>query len=79
MIPARLERSVLFVPASRWPMIEKAARSDADAICIDIEDAVSVDEKPAARANVVRAFRELDRLHTELEEWHMRAGAERQP
>jgi citrate lyase subunit beta/citryl-CoA lyase len=41
-------------------MIEKAAGSDADAICIDLEDAVTVDEKPASRANVVRAFRELD-------------------
>jgi citrate lyase beta subunit len=60
MIPTRLERSMLFVPASRWNMIEKAAGSAADAICIDLEDAVSVDEKPAARANVARAFRELD-------------------
>src|SRR5437868_8070076 len=56
----RLERSMLYVPASRWNMIEKAAASEADAICIDLEDAVALDEKPAARANVVRAFRELD-------------------
>jgi citrate lyase subunit beta/citryl-CoA lyase len=56
----RLERSMLYVPASRWNMIEKAAASAADAVCIDLEDAVAVDEKPAARANVVRAFRELD-------------------
>jgi len=56
----RLERSMLYVPASRPSMIEKAAASDADAVCIDLEDAVIVDEKPASRANVVRAFRELD-------------------
>jgi citrate lyase subunit beta/citryl-CoA lyase len=56
----RLERTMLFVPASRWPMIEKAAKSAADAVCIDLEDAVAVDEKAAARANVVRAYRELD-------------------
>src|SRR5881394_160478 len=56
----RLERSMLYVPASRPTMIEKAAASDADAVCIDLEDAVIVDEKPASRANVVRAFRELD-------------------
>jgi citrate lyase beta subunit len=56
----RLERSMLYVPASRPNMIEKAAASDADAVCIDLEDAVAVDEKPASRANVVRAFRELD-------------------
>jgi citrate lyase subunit beta/citryl-CoA lyase len=51
---------MLYVPASRPNMIEKAAASDADAVCIDLEDAVTVDEKPASRANVVRAFRELD-------------------
>src|SRR3954462_501514 len=56
----RLERSMLYVPASRPEMIEKAAASDADAVCIDLEDAVAVDEKRASRANVVRAFRELD-------------------
>ncbi len=56
----RLERSLLYVPASRPNMIEKAAASDADAVCIDLEDAVTVDEKSASRANVVRAFRELD-------------------
>src|SRR5262245_49266348 len=56
----RLERSMLYVPASRPNMIEKAAASDADAVCIDLEDAVAVDEKAASRANVVRAFRELD-------------------
>jgi citrate lyase beta subunit len=56
----RLERSMLYVPASRPNMVEKAAASDADAVCIDLEDAVAVDEKVASRANVVRAFRELD-------------------
>jgi len=57
---ARQERSTLFVPASRWAMIEKAASSAADAVCIDLEDAVAPAEKAAARANVVRAFRELN-------------------
>ncbi len=51
---------MLYVPASRPPMIEKAAASAADAVCIDLEDAVAIDEKPASRANVVRALRELD-------------------
>ena len=55
-----IERSMLYVPASKPAMIEKAARSLADAVCIDLEDAVAVEEKPAARANVVRAFREID-------------------
>jgi citrate lyase beta subunit len=56
----RLERSMLYVPASRPNMIEKAAASDADGVCIDLEDAVTSDEKAASRANVVRAFKELD-------------------
>jgi citrate lyase beta subunit len=57
---AQLERSALFVPASRWPMIEKAARSAADVVVIDLEDAVAPAEKELARANLVRALRELD-------------------
>ena len=56
----RLERSVLLVPASNWSMIQKTATARADAVCIDLEDAVAPDEKEASRANVVRAYRELD-------------------
>jgi len=56
----RIERSMLFVPASRWPMIEKAAASAADAVCLDLEDSVPDAEKAAGRGNAVRAFQELD-------------------
>ena len=56
----RLERSMLYVPASRPNMFEKAAASEADAVCIDLEDAVAADEKAASRAHVIRAFKELD-------------------
>lgn len=56
----RLERSVLLAPASNWGMIQKTAVSHADAVCIDLEDAVVPDEKEASRANVIRAYRELD-------------------
>ena len=41
--PDRLCRSMLFVPGSRPDMIEKAAGSDADAVCLDLEDAVAPD------------------------------------
>lgn len=58
--PHRRSRSMLFVPASRPDMLRKAASSPADAICLDLEDSVAPAEKPAARANVVRALRELD-------------------
>jgi citrate lyase subunit beta/citryl-CoA lyase len=56
----RLTRSMLFVPASRPAMIPKAAASAADSVCIDLEDAVAPDEKPASRANVIRALKEID-------------------
>ena len=36
----RLTRSMLFIPAVRWPMIEKGAASAADAVCLDLEDSV---------------------------------------
>lgn len=57
---ARLSRSMLFVPASRPDMIVKAARSDADAICIDMEDAVAAGEKERSRTLVVEALTTLD-------------------
>jgi citrate lyase beta subunit len=55
-----MTRTMLFVPASRWPMIQKAAASAADAVCIDLEDSVAIEEKPASRGNAIRAFTELD-------------------
>ena len=56
----KLERSVLLVPASNWGMIQKTSSSLADAVCIDLEDAVTVEEKESSRENVVRAYKELD-------------------
>ena len=43
-------RSKLFVPAIRFDLFEKALATDADAICFDLEDSISVDRKAAARA-----------------------------
>jgi citrate lyase beta subunit len=56
----RLSRTTLFVPASRPDMIPKAAASAADAVCIDLEDAVAPSEKAGSRAHVVQALRTLD-------------------
>jgi citrate lyase subunit beta/citryl-CoA lyase len=56
----RIERSMLFVPASQWSMIVKAAASDADVVCIDLEDSVAESEKATGRANIVRALTQLD-------------------
>ncbi len=41
-------------------MIAKAAASQADAVCLDLEDSVAPAEKPSSRAHVVRALRDLD-------------------
>ncbi len=62
-LPDRLERSMLSTPAASYAIIEKAAASAADAVCIDLEDSVAPDLKEVSRANVARAFRELDFGH----------------
>lgn len=47
-----MNRSYLFVPGDSEKKFAKAAESAADAIIIDLEDAVSPSRKPAARANL---------------------------
>ena len=59
-MPERLSRSMLFVPASRPDMIAKAAASAADAVCLDLEDAVAPDLKESSRQHVVDALVRLD-------------------
>ncbi len=49
-------RSKLFVPASRPDLFAKALASTADAISFDLEDAVEVSSKPAARSALARLF-----------------------
>ncbi|MDP3746549.1 MAG: CoA ester lyase [Phenylobacterium sp.] len=51
--------SPLFVPGDRPERFAKAARSGADAIIIDLEDAVSPDRKDLARASLTAAFTSL--------------------
>ncbi|MBI4279981.1 MAG: CoA ester lyase [Armatimonadetes bacterium] len=51
-------RSFLFVPGGQSRMIEKARTLAADAIILDLEDAVAPDGKAAARALVARALEE---------------------
>jgi citrate lyase beta subunit len=53
-------RSLLAVPAMRRKMVEKALTSEADAVFLDLEDAVAPDNKAAARGDVVSALEELD-------------------
>ena len=57
---ARLNRSELAVPGSQPQMFEKAAKSAADVIFLDLEDAVAPDEKAQARKNIIKALNEMD-------------------
>ncbi len=56
----RLYRSKLFLPGSRTEFIEKAAKGDADCICMDLEDAVAPSDKELARTNIIKALNEVD-------------------
>ncbi|WP_439816848.1 HpcH/HpaI aldolase/citrate lyase family protein [Zavarzinia sp. CC-PAN008] len=58
--PARLNRCELSVPGSSPHMFEKAAKSAADVIFLDLEDAVAPDDKPQARKNIVQAINDVD-------------------
>ncbi len=57
---SRLQRSELAVPGSSSKMFEKALSSAADYVFLDLEDAVSPNDKIAARANVIKALNEMD-------------------
>lgn len=46
-------RSMLFTPGNRLDMLEKGVRSGTDAVIVDLEDSVSLDNKPVARHNLV--------------------------
>src|SRR5271165_2721985 len=56
----RLHRSELAVPGTNTALFEKAARSAADIVFLDVEDAVAPDDKDAARRNIVQGLNELD-------------------
>ncbi len=58
--PPRLNRSQLFVLANRPETFEDAAKSEADVIMFEIEDAISPDDKPQARRNIVEALNDID-------------------
>jgi malyl-CoA/(S)-citramalyl-CoA lyase len=58
--PARLNRSELAVPGSQPQLFEKAAKSAADVIFLDLEDAVAPDDKAQARKNVIAAVNDID-------------------
>ena len=54
-IATRPPRSFLFLPATRLERLDKALTSGADAVIIDLEDAVAPADKAAARAALANA------------------------
>jgi citrate lyase beta subunit len=56
----RLQRSELAVPGSSPKMFEKALNSKADYIFLDLEDAVSPNDKITARENIIKALKEIN-------------------
>ena len=59
-IKVRLNRSELAVPGTRVDFFEKAAKSKADIIFLDLEDSVSINEKLVARSNVIEAINDIN-------------------
>lgn len=51
-------RSLLFAPGNHARRVEKALSLDADAVILDLEDAVAIAEKPATRALVTAALQQ---------------------
>lgn len=66
-------RAPLFVPANRPERFAKAAASGADAVILDLEDAVALDAKDIARAALSVGFTEkpvLVRINAHDTRWH---------
>ena len=57
---SRLQRSELAVPGSNTSLLEKAAKSAADVVFLDVEDAVAPDDEEPARKNIVQRPNEID-------------------
>ena len=55
----RLHRSELAVPGSNTALFEKAAKSAADIVFLDVEDAVAPDDKETARSNIIQGLNEI--------------------
>ncbi len=67
-------RSFLYVPGNRPEMFAKAEASGADAVILDLEDAVPATEVTSARAEVTSW---LDRDHPAGPQWWVRLAPER--
>jgi len=59
-VTPRLHRSELAVPGSNPALFEKAAKSAADIVFLDLEDAVAPDDKESARKNIIAGLNDID-------------------
>jgi citrate lyase subunit beta/citryl-CoA lyase len=62
-------RSFLFVPSDSEKKLDKADGAGADALILDLEDAVSLENKPRARELALAFLRERPRAKREFEIW----------
>jgi citrate lyase subunit beta/citryl-CoA lyase len=90
MTAFRPRRSVLYMPGSNARALEKARTLPADALILDLEDAVAPDAKEAARARVCAAVKaagfgerelviRINALETQWGEADLAAAAEAEP
>lgn len=73
MVDLSMIRAPLFVPANRPERFAKAAASGADAVILDLEDAVAQDDKATARGMVESGFTDLPvilRVNAMGTDWH---------
>ena len=59
-VSQRLQRSELAVPGTNPGMFEKALKSEADYVFLDLEDAVATSNKLQARKNIIEALNDID-------------------
>lgn len=53
-------RALLYMPATDWRKVEKAAGMAVDTICMDLEDGVALNRKEEARVSAVKALNTLE-------------------
>ncbi|PWA08137.1 CoA ester lyase [Pueribacillus theae] len=61
-----MEKSYLFVPGNRTDRVAKALHSNAEAVIIDLEDAVAVEEKEKVRNDVNKLLKDLSATKKKL-------------
>lgn len=62
----QLRRTMLFIPGNNPGMLQNAGVFEADCVILDLEDAVSLQEKDSARILVSKAMTHVDFGHSEI-------------